>query len=179
MPGLLLHSPADVVRQLLVDLGLGIDYADDRTDWALFASGEPDLPDNCITVYDTTGLDEGREMVSGERQEHHGLQIRVRSKTQAVGFAKARDISVALDEDVYQETVAVDGDSYLVWAVRRTGDPLFLGKDAPNSKRNLFTINATVSLRAVAPLSHAQLDEDGGGMLLETSGLLQLLEGED
>lgn len=175
MAGLLLHSPADVIRQLLVDLGACVDYADDRTPWAAFASGEPDLPDSAVTVYDTTGFDEGR-VFDGERQEHHGFQVRVRSGVHKDAYAKAREIAVALDEDVYLTTVVVDDVSYLVWAVTRLGDPMFIGKDAPRSKRSLFAINAKVSLRAVTTLGYPILCEDENPLLLESGGAI-LLEG--
>lgn len=168
MAGVLLHSPADILRQLLIDLELGTAYVDDATSWAVFASGEADMPDDCITVYDTEGRNHGREMVHGERQEHHGFQVRVRARNHAVGYLKARDIAVKLDQEVYQELVTVEEIQYLVHAVTRVGDVLPIGKDAPRSKRSLFTINGIVSLRVKTDIGALlQYDEDGLAILCE------------
>jgi len=168
MPGPLGHSPADVVAQLVVDQGWGIEYADDNTDWPVFANGEPDLPDNCVTVYDTTGVDQGRMQVTGERAESDGFQVRVRGKTRKDAFAKVREIAVGFDTDVYGATVNLDGVAYRVHSVKRNGDPLFLGAATPGSKRVLFTLNCVVSLR--------QVDEIAGDRILQESGAYLILE---
>ena len=145
MPGALTHSPADVVSRLLVDLGVGTDPADGSA-WPIFAAGEPSLPDNVITVFDTVGRQQGRTHFDGETQEHHGIQIRVRSSTHLVGFTKARAIAVVIDGQ-YQSQVVIGAISYVVHAITRSGDVNILGKEVPATKRNLFTINALVSLR--------------------------------
>lgn len=148
MPGTLIHSPADVVRRLLIDLGLGTNGG---ASWPVFTDAEPNVPDNCITVRDTQGRDGGRDMVTAERAEHHGIQIRVRAGTQSAGYTKARAIAVALDSSVYQEMVVVAagaGGAYKVHAITRTTDVIALGKEVPTAKRSLFTINALISVRA-------------------------------
>lgn len=145
--GTLEHSPADILGQLLVLMGVGTEPTDDLS-WPVYVANEPDLPDNCITVYDTAGRDDGRMQVSGERAEHHGVQVRIRSTTHPIGYLKAREVAVALDEDVYQEGVTFDsGESYTVHSVSRTGDVLPLGKESPTSERRLFTVNAVICLK--------------------------------
>lgn len=168
MPGPLEHSVGDVVRRLIVDRGWGIDYVDDDTDWATFEGVEPDLPDNCITVYDTSGVDEGRNFATGERAELNGFQVRVRSKTKSEGAAKVREIAVGLDTDVYLMTVSVDTTAYLVQSVKRNGDPLYIGYESPTSKRFIYTLNAVVSLR--------QTDQIGGDLILNESEGFLILE---
>lgn len=151
MSGLLAHSPADVVRQVLIDLGLGSDPdADPPADWPVFAAGEPASPDEVVTVYNTSGRDGGRTAPDGERQEHHGLQVRVRSRSPARGAAKANALAVGLDQQVWNRAVAVDAARYVVRAVTRTGGLLDLGEDDPNSKRFLITFNALVALRQLS-----------------------------
>lgn len=163
MPGSLQHSPAEVIRQLIVDQGWGIDYVDDDTDWASFDSAEPNLPDNVITVYDTLGRDNGRDAF-GERSEEQGFQVRIRSKTHPAGYVKSQEIAVGLDQ-IDHEDVTVDSTSYVVWAVMRTGNVLAIGHDAPNSKRRLFTLNGVVSLRLSS--SGGMLLQDGSSLLLQ------------
>lgn len=149
MPGALAHSPAQVLARCLVELALGTDPLAEGL-WPIGAAAEPSTPDNCVTVYDTSGFDHGRDHVTGQRQEHHGVQLRVRAATHKIGWAKARALAVALDEAVYQETPTIDNIRYLIHAVTRTSDVLTLGKE-PASQRRLFTINAKLTLRTDAP----------------------------
>ena len=118
--------------------------------WPTFCSNEPSTPDDCITTYDTAGRDDGRIMVTGNRVEHPGVQVRVRSTDHPTGYAKARAICVVLDSGFYDQLVTLpNGNQYVVHAVYRSGNVIALGKDTPNSKRTLFTINATMDLLLV------------------------------
>lgn len=148
MSGSLDHSPAEVVCNLLIGLGLGTDPTADEA-WPIFTTQEPDgpdVPDSVITVYDTAGRQHGRSQVDGEVQEHRGVMIRVRDANHPDGHAKANEIAIALDETVYQDAVVVGAATYLVHAISRAGSINVLGKE-PTSNRNLFTINALVSLK--------------------------------
>lgn len=142
---LLVHSPADIIRRLLIQAGYGSDPP--NLSWPIYAASEPDLPDSVITVFDTAGVDHGRMSVTGDRAEHHGFQIRVRARDHLTGYAKARAISVAMDEVFYQEVVIIAGTTYLVHSLNRTTDVLSIGKQVPNSRRNLFTLNGLTSIK--------------------------------
>lgn len=144
MPGTLLHSPADIVRRVLIAASLGTDPP--NTSWPIYAGSEPDSPDSVITIYDTTGVDSGRTAPDRERQEHHGIQVRIRAPNHRDGYVKSRAIAVGLDT-IYQSSVTIDGTTYLVHSITRTSDVIPLGKEAPSSKRRLFTINALVMVR--------------------------------
>lgn len=141
----MLHSPADILAQLIVDLGKGTDPTAGGA-WPVFVAGEPTAPDNAITVYDTTPQDDGRSMIDGEMLGHFGFQVRVRGTTHSVAYVKAEAVRVALEESVYDRTVHRDGSTYLVHCVAKTNF-LSIGKDVPTSKRSLFTINGLVSLK--------------------------------
>jgi hypothetical protein len=147
MSGLLNHSPADIVCQLLISLGLVDDPlgTGTATGWEGYVSNESSVPDNVVTVYDTQGKPDGRVMTSGEQQEHHGFQLRVRGADAQVGFAKARALAVALDQTVLRNSVTLGTSTYLVQAVSRTGEVIPLGTE-PGTSRELFTINATIDL---------------------------------
>ena len=153
---LLYNSPADVIRWLLVQLGtntitlasgqtIPIGLVTDPTtsqSWPCYASDEPDTPDNVVTIYDTQGRDDGRSMIDGERYEHHGIQIRVRAQSHVVGFLQARQIAVVLDQAVFRVGVTIAGHNFFVPCVSRTSGVIPLGRDTPNTKRRIFTINA-------------------------------------
>ena len=143
------HSPADIVRYLLIALARG-SLPEDEAAWPIYVSQEPDTPDSCITVYDTSGILEGRAQVSGEIQEHYGIQIKVRAASTTVAYAKISEVNNWIDESVRNNLVIIDSSQYLVYAITRKGGILSLGKELSASKRNLYTVNAIVSLVPVA-----------------------------
>lgn len=143
-----LHSTADVMQSLLIQMGLADDPMDTGTagiGWPAFVADEPSEPDNAITCYDTTPIDDGRIQTDGECIRHPGVQVRVRGRTHAAGFAKADALRRALNEDVYDELVNISGSRYLVHCVNGA-EVLFIGRESPETRRRLFTINATVTL---------------------------------
>lgn len=144
----LAHSPADVLRRVLIALSEGVDPP--LTVWPIYASREPHSPDNCVTVIDTDGVQQGRYMKTGERAERHGVRIIVRATDHKVGWAKARALAVAIDEDVYDNEVTLDGTTYRVHAVSRRGNVVSEGRNVPTSQRNVFTIEGTVSLKTIS-----------------------------
>ena len=146
MSGSLTHSVADVIRHLLIDLGHGT-LPTTKSSWPVYSDNEPNTPDNAITVYNLTGTSSGRTMIDGELQEHHGIQVRIRSATPTTGFTKSRQIAVGLDTSSNLVSVSIGSSAYRIQTVSRKGDVISLGKDTTNSKRNLFTINAVVALR--------------------------------
>lgn len=143
MPGALNHSPADVLRRVLIAGGYGSDPP--ATPWPIRAHVEVDKPDDVITVQDTAGRISGRTNPDSERQEHHGVQVRIRAARVSEGWTKARALAVGLDQ-LYQESVTIGAASYRLHNVTRTTDVIPLGEE-PGTRRWLFTINALVSLR--------------------------------
>lgn len=148
MSGTLTHSPSDIVRQLLVNLGVGVLPVNGTiTNWPIGCDTEEDSPDNFITVQGTVGRKSGRLSFSGEVVEHHGIQIRIRSQTHPAGWTKARSVAVTIDESIRNEYVTIGGTQYAVHALTRESGPVPLGRETPTSQRRLFTLNATVTLR--------------------------------
>jgi hypothetical protein len=145
MSGSLNHSPAEIVRRVLIDLSLGTDPSDGGT-YPIFVSLEPNKPDNVITLYNTVGIIDARSMVTGEMFEHFGIQVRVRDSKFKDGEDKSRDISVALDETINYNTVTIGSTSYTLYTASRKGSILSLGREVPKSNRHIFVTNATVAL---------------------------------
>lgn len=143
----LLHSPADVVRWLLVRDGYATDPADQAA-WPCFSPSEPDRPDNCLTVRSTEGTTSGRLQATGEETDRWGFQLRVRARDEPTGVAKAHALRKALLEVFYQEAVTLDepAAAYTVHSFVRVGQVMNLGAMRPDSKRWLLTINAQVIL---------------------------------
>lgn len=155
MAGKLNHSPARVIQQMLIDLGHVTDPPAPPTDpgeWPAFVGIEPDLPNDIVVVSNSIGRSRGSSMVTGERFEHVGIQVLVRSLDHNTGYNKADDIGVSLDEEVLNRTVAIDSDRYLVYSVGRTGSGiLYLGKSKADAKRSKFSINALLTLKMLPP----------------------------
>jgi len=150
----LTHSPADIVRQLLVDLGLAVDPAwmgarDVAVGWPAFAHTEPPQPDDCITVRETDPQDDGPDM-HGNLYFHHGCQVRFRSSVQNDGQNKARAVQTFLFQpsNVQRRTVTLDSVNYEVWCVI-PGGVLNLGMNVPTDKRFLVTLNIRVPIRVI------------------------------
>lgn len=140
------HSPADVIRWLMIQDAVATDPADDDT-WPAFESFEPDRPDNCITVYDTTGRDSGRSMVDGELMEHFGFMVRVRAYDKPTGWTKVKAIHLWMQETVsWSSKVTIGAYRYRVPAIAM-GPILRVGNESPESKRFVHTINATSAIR--------------------------------
>jgi len=158
MSGELSHSPAEVIAQLIqtwddAQVALG-----NPSVGPIYFSNEPSELDDVVTIYDSpTGQSDGRAMIDGELWEHWGIQARIRASEHKEGFLRAKRIRKFWSEGVYQAVVtmtdpAPDGSQYVVWAITKIGQILALGKQTPQTKRSIFTINATSPIRElIAP----------------------------
>ena len=142
------HSPADVLRKLLVSLGHGT-MPSAAGSWPVSVAQEPDDPDDDMTLYDEIGRKDGRAMASGEVYEHHGVQLQLRAAKFTDGYTKVSGVVGALDQDVEAAGVTIDTSTYVVYAVSRTGTINYLGHE-PESRRHIWTVNLLVSIRQTA-----------------------------
>lgn len=150
MPSAMRHSPAEILANVLIALGLGTRPPAAANTWPTFFSVEPDLPDNVVTVYNTTGRKHGRIQFSGETATHKGVQLRIRATTPRIGYEKARALFNALDSSIYQESVTLEGTSYLLHSATQVGDIIDAGIETGASKRCIYTINSLLCLRQLA-----------------------------
>ena len=141
MPGTLAHSPGDILRRVIIDLGLGIDPETNASEntWPVYAEGESDKPDTAITVRTTVGVAGPRMMINGEYNDADGVQVRIRAGNHTTGWVKAKAVDQALCA-LSLKTISFGSASYLVWSLSRSGTINPLGNE-PGNKRKLFTIN--------------------------------------
>ena len=137
------HSPAMIVRQLLLSLGLGAT----SSTWTVFVAALPESPDEAICVYDVAGRPVGRLMVDGTRIIHPGITVRVRGREYPATWNKANDIALAFDS-VWRTVVAMSAtESYLVLNISRAGSILPLGvEEEGGRRRHDLTVNAMLTL---------------------------------
>ena len=150
MPGVLTHSPADIIAQVLVDLGLVQPWNEsklpkDQVSWAVSSGKDVDKPDKAVMIKDTQGRDQLR-VLWGQRSEMQGFQVMVRAPKRSEAFLLAQQIAIALDTTVTGATPTLDGVQYHVQSVDRSSQVLPLGTERAQSARELFTINAVVTL---------------------------------
>lgn len=141
------HSPSDIVRHLLCEIGIGDLPSDNPSEWAIFESMENDQPDNCITVYCTSGILMGRIQDNGLYKEQYGLQFRVRANSTVEAYRKINEISATIDTVVLENTITIDSSIYTIISINRKGGILSLGKESPTTKRSIYTLNAVASIQ--------------------------------
>lgn len=134
--------PTIVISNLLVANGHGI-FAALGEAWGIFISEQPEIPDNCITVYDNTGANLGKG-TNSEAYIRPGIQIRVRSKTYSEGTAKLSRMNAFFDtvfrSPIYKDEAII---GYLQ-NVSRLQDYLPLGRD--QLRRYMFSCNYVLTL---------------------------------
>jgi hypothetical protein len=142
---LLSHSPAVIIKHLLVNFGVA-SLPGAYNDWPVTDAHEADKPDNAITVYHTSGqVSDGRFQVNGEVQEDYGIMIRVRAVTDAIGSAKLNAIIGILNQSVNRTPVTVEGVLYTVHSASFASRTQ-LGTGQDNSEREVFTTNYLMAI---------------------------------
>jgi hypothetical protein len=146
----LTHSQADIIVQHLINVGQIIRPVSNMpvSAWPGYIDGIPDLPDQVVAVFGTTGARGRRDMKTGKVYSHPGITItvRVRPGQYRIGYRKAGDIATALDEQTWNSIVnlpasgIVPAKQYTIASVSRTAPVLSIGQDTKN--RDMFSLNA-------------------------------------
>ena len=122
--------------------------------WPAYEQTEPDEPDNCITVNNTTPQLDGRSMLDGEQFQHYGFQIRVRGIDQPTAFQKIEQIRVDLNENLLdmQMTLSTADNRQATYDLNcvATLQVISLGKNVPTTKRSLYTLNGKMPIIRIA-----------------------------
>lgn len=140
----LTHPPSQIIRQLLIDLGIA---GEPTAEWPAFHGREPAAPDDCITIYTTQGTVQSRIMVDGKIVEKRGLQVRVRAGTESAGWLRADLIRTTLTQNVYKKVVHVGSSNYLVHSADRFGEIMNIGTESPKNIRIIHTMNFVAAIR--------------------------------
>ncbi len=150
--GELIHSPADIIRHLLVELNFAVlpsDWVGSKTDWLGSCNETPDNPDRVITTFDSAGDSFGYTQVDGNQSNSYGVQIQIRSDTFPIGWRQANSINSTLMKEVYDYNITIEENSYRIHSIT-AGDILPVGNESPQSRRLLFTINLTTFIARIS-----------------------------
>ena len=143
---MILHPPSQIVVRYMLDQEESLVGAPEQQDlWPCFISSMPDMPNNCVAVYDTGGEKRGRLLGTGALSLSYGLQIKVRAGTYTEGWQKAQAIE-ALMSAVKLADVTIEDASYVIENVAQTSPVLPLGPEQGTSRRELFVLNFLVDL---------------------------------
>jgi len=144
-------APSKIIRQFLIDQDIIHDItASGEGVWKSFMAYFPELPDDAVCLYDTSGRFDGRMMRGGEKIEHPGLMVMVRGVSYERAWSKAKAIEAAFDSAHRVRVAIPDGVDYVVQNISRTAPLMSLGveTDGPKGRqRYLFTVNAVLTVR--------------------------------
>ena len=90
----MIHSQADILAKYLHNEDLLTQQATDD-EWPTTVGFMPESDEDAIAVFNTTPKLSGRLHKTGLTLEHPGIQIRVRSQDEQVGYGKAAELSAA------------------------------------------------------------------------------------
>lgn len=144
-------SPAFILSEYIITELLSMTNPDDGGLWPLYTAHMPDgnnVESNCGALYGTSGILDGR-LMTGLVIEKPGIQLRIRSKTYEVGFAKAEAVALSLD-GVNNDIVVVDSITYQIQNISKSTPVVPLGLEKGTKRRFLFTINFLMTLKKVA-----------------------------
>lgn len=147
------HSPADIIRHLLVNQDQGILPENwngvSRDEWPISCNAVLPNPDRTIATIDTEGNDEGSFQWDGDLQGQNGVQFQIRADTFQQGWRKVNLLFNFTSKGVYDVRVDIDETTYLVHSITPTSDALPIGNETPTSKRQLFTLNLLTSISKI------------------------------
>lgn len=149
----LAHSPAEVLRQLIIDLNQG-SWPNLDSDWPVYTRQKPNEPDNLILTTTLGSVPHGRNFVTGESRLHFGAEVLVRSiRTNSTGtggytsgYEKIGLVCLALNTQVFNRIVYVSSYTYTVHAMVQTGDISDQGADNADNERYLFSVSYTMAI---------------------------------
>jgi len=145
-PVVLSKSPADIVAEYLAENLGAVSRPVEQMAWPLFVNCLWDINENVCTLFDTTPIQEGRAMRTGERFKHYGVQLAVRAFDYETGWTKLTALARELSE-AHNETITVDGGQYELGDAMKLNEA-FVGVD--DKRRNLFTSNFILTMRKLS-----------------------------
>ena len=157
MTGILYHTPAEIITQLLDDLGLA-DIEDTGTGvpltgWTVFALHMPENPEQALVVKDTAGRIFGRANPDGVTAEHYGVQITARSSQDpATPYLKIKRLMEYFDTEVIRDQVTLYDYTNSVNRVYRVNSVMRVATAFPSGndgRRFFFSGNFLASIEFV------------------------------
>jgi len=127
-----MNSASEDVKDMLVaESSLGLTFATN-----LFIGREPSTPDDCVTIFDTSGLPPQLTLKQGEDYYYPSVQIRVRNNSFQTGWTLANNIMISLHGRSHETW---NGTLYTV--IYCSSGPALLDWDDNNRARFIINFN--------------------------------------
>jgi hypothetical protein len=117
----------------------------DGTEWPTRLNAMPQEPDNCVSIYDTSGILDGR-LMDGENIEHYGIQVRFRGNDYESTWNKINQINKVL-EILTNYSLVINTKTYIIMNISKTSPVVNLGQET-DGRRWLFTINYLMTIKS-------------------------------
>lgn len=135
----LTDTPASVLAHYITGLSL-MTVPSVTGDWPLYINYLPDTPDELGAIYDTTPIKDGRAMRGGGVVQHYGVQIVIRAEDPPTGWDKCNILAGQMDT-VHKAQTILNGNTYTIHNVSRSGGINYLGEEPGTKRRNVFSVN--------------------------------------
>ncbi len=143
---------ARIIRDYLIELGLGVAYQSEGSAWPIATQATPKLPIDVITVFDDPSIKQFRSH-GGGIQENYVVGIEVRNARHEPGQYKAKKILEGMDALSRWEWIGGSGGTQpanqtvlIATAIRQRG-VLQLGVD--DNKRWLFNLEYSLVIQSI------------------------------
>jgi hypothetical protein len=154
-------SPANILRQILVDAGLvtmpGVpqqtvpfQQAPGDGSTLCYTSSLPDDEDQAVLIKGTAGKVFGRQMRGGKTDVHHGVKFNIRSPNDEIGSLLAIALADGVDKIPPLLTVVLNEVSHYVQSVYRTSSVMEMGEER-GKKRQLWSFNVRIAMQNREP----------------------------
>ena len=143
----IVDPPSTILKQYLIDSGVGVDPTLSGLDWGIYVSVMPDadgINDNTQAIFDTTGIKLGKWLKNGQTFFQYGFQILIRSNDYVAGFDQMKLVSDKLDSVKYTSQV-YNSTTYTMASVKRTSS-FPVGQEDDKRRRQLFSVNGLLSV---------------------------------
>lgn len=124
-----MNAPSDDIAQYLAAQGVGTFAA--TSGWAIYFAKEPQAPDSCVTVYDTSGDSPDPDSAFWRPS----VQVRIRANDYRDAYAKVEDVVNTLTVNAI--SFAQGGTKYV--GAFQFGSPQFIGFD--DNDRAIVVVN--------------------------------------
>lgn len=140
----MIHTPAEILRRLLVEQGLISDPEDDLASWPATISLLTAVQDKTVALYDTDPLELGRSL-DGTFHHMPGFQITVRTGPEgyAEGWEKVQELYGYLT-GASPVSVNFPDESYYIYSILAE-PPRSMGRE-PGNRRCLFSCNGSAHI---------------------------------
>ena len=145
-------SPALILSEYIINtLGLMTNPTASGL-WPLYTSYLPDSDDvesNAGAIIGKEGFLDGRLMKTGEVINHPGLQLKIRSLTNEIGYVKIESIGLGLDQ-VAGNNIIIDGSTFEILNIKKVTDIISLGLEEGTNRKYISTIDFLMTLKKIA-----------------------------